>query len=164
MSYRLDLAAAISGDPFLAARNIVEHRVPDHICRRCSYEKFGARLSRRPLVRHFHVLRSALEHSRTRCAVAYFVGDELQSQGGDMKLNINDASKLTELKATLAATNVSPTAIRTLEKALRSGMTFTRSEDLRLLDIPATDVNVVREAVVFGPRTTVVANLKTVEY
>jgi hypothetical protein len=53
-----------------------------------------------------------------------------------MKPNINDVSKLDDLKSALAERNVSATAIATLEQALKRGMSFERPEDLAILDIP----------------------------
>src|SRR5690606_12619460 len=81
-----------------------------------------------------------------------------------MKPNINDVSKLRDLKEALAGKNISPTAIVTLEKAIKSGMSFDGPQDLTLLDIPTADANALREAVVFGPRVTYVPNIKTIEY
>src|SRR5690606_19571616 len=54
--------------------------------------------------------------------------------------------------------------IVTLEKAIKSGMSFDGPQDLTLLDIPTADANALREAVVFGPRVTYVPNIKTIEY
>ena len=70
-----------------------------------------------------------------------------------MKPNINDVSEIQDLKRALAEKNVSPTAITTLEKALKRGMSFKRVEDLTILDIPAIDVGTLSGAVVFGPAT-----------
>src|SRR4029077_13889359 len=81
-----------------------------------------------------------------------------------MKPNINDVSELQDLKRALAEKNVSPTAITTLERALKRGMSFKRVEDLGILDIPTVDVGALGEAVVFGPVTTSETNVKTVEY
>ena len=52
-----------------------------------------------------------------------------------MNPNINDLSKVAELKRALAAKNVSTAAISTLERALNRGMEFKRAEDLAILDI-----------------------------
>src|SRR6266545_4927474 len=81
-----------------------------------------------------------------------------------MKLNINDPSKLQDLKVLLAERNVSSTAITSIEKALRTGMSFKQPEDLMILNIPTLDLNVVGEFVEFGPKTVVVKNIKTTEY
>ncbi|MBN8957211.1 MAG: hypothetical protein J0H17_11685 [Rhizobiales bacterium] len=81
-----------------------------------------------------------------------------------MKPNINDVSKLQDLKQALADKNISSTAIDTLEKALKRGMSFKRVEDLSILDIPTADVKVLGDVVVFGTATTPTSNIKTVEY
>ena len=81
-----------------------------------------------------------------------------------MKINLNDPSKLQDLKLLLTERNVSSTAITTIEKALRTGMSFKQPEDLTILNIPTLDLNVVGELVEFGPKTVVVKNIKTTEY
>ncbi len=81
-----------------------------------------------------------------------------------MKPNINDVSKLPDLQSALTERNISATAIATLEKALKRGMSFERPEDLAILDIAAVDASALGEAVVFGPATTAASNVKTVEY
>jgi hypothetical protein len=81
-----------------------------------------------------------------------------------MKLNINDLSKLQDLKRLLAENNVSPTAIGIIEKALKKGMGFSRPEDLAILNIPTLDLGVVVEVVDFGTTMVVVRNIKTVQY
>jgi len=81
-----------------------------------------------------------------------------------MKLNINDVSKLQDLKRALVDKNVSAPAISTVEKALKRGMAFRSLEDLAILNIPTSDMAVLGEAVTFGTTTVVVKNIKTVEY
>lgn len=81
-----------------------------------------------------------------------------------MKPNINDLSRLNDLKRLLADKAVTSTAIGTIERALKKGMSFRRPEDLGLLNIPSLDLNVIGEAVDFGTTTVVVPNIRTVEY
>lgn len=81
-----------------------------------------------------------------------------------MKPNINDVSRFRDVKRLLGEQSVTPTAIATLERALRKGMSFRGIEDLTLLNIPAADLNIVAEAVDFGTTVVVVKNIKTVEY
>ena len=81
-----------------------------------------------------------------------------------MKLNINDLAKLSEIKEVLAEKNVSPSAISTIEKALKTGMVFKKPEDLAILNISVLDLGVVGQAVDFGTTTVVVKNIKTIEY
>lgn len=81
-----------------------------------------------------------------------------------MKPNINDISKLQDLKSALADRDISATAIATLEKALKRGMLFKRPEDLAILNIAAADATVLGDTVVFGPATAAAHNVKTVEY
>jgi hypothetical protein len=81
-----------------------------------------------------------------------------------MKPNLNDLSRLQDVRRALAEKNVSPTAISTLELALKRGMSFERAEDVRLLDIPGVDVAALADAVTFGPAATVASNIKSVEY
>jgi hypothetical protein len=81
-----------------------------------------------------------------------------------VKPNINDVSKLEDLKRSLAEQNVSPTAIATVEKALKRGMAFGRWEDLGILDIAAADAAALGDAVEFGPAASAASNVETVEY
>lgn len=81
-----------------------------------------------------------------------------------MKPNINDVSRLPELRRVLTEKNVTAPAIATLEKALKRGMAFKALEDLAILNIPTSDMAVLGEAVTFGTTTVVVKNIKTVEY
>lgn len=81
-----------------------------------------------------------------------------------MRPNINDMTKLSELKLLLADKNVTAPAISTIEKALKQGMEFRGVEDLAVLNIPLSDVNIVSDMVGFGPATVVVKNIKTIEY
>src|SRR5262245_51581518 len=81
-----------------------------------------------------------------------------------MKPNINDLTKLPELKKVLAEKSVSPTAISTIEKALNKGMSFKQPGDLAILNIPTLDLGVVGEVVDFGTTTVIVKNIKTIEY
>jgi hypothetical protein len=66
-----------------------------------------------------------------------------------MKENINNLSRLTALKETLAEKNVSANAISNIEKALKKGMVFRNADDLSILSLPATDVNILETAVFF---------------
>jgi len=81
-----------------------------------------------------------------------------------MKPNINDPSKLQDVKLLLEEEKVSSTAISTIEKALRTGMSFKQPEDLAILNIPTFDLTVIGELVDFGAKTVVVKNIKTTEY
>jgi hypothetical protein len=81
-----------------------------------------------------------------------------------MKPNINDLTRLQDLKGVLAEKNVTAPAIATLEKALKRGMAFKALEDLAILNIPTADMAVLGEAVSFGTTMVVVPNIKTVEY
>lgn len=81
-----------------------------------------------------------------------------------MKLNINDRTNLRDIKLLLAEKNVSAAAIGTIEKALKKGLSFTRAEDLGILNIPTLDMGVVGEVLDFGTPIEVVKNIKTVEY
>ena len=67
-----------------------------------------------------------------------------------MKENINNLSRLQDLKKTLVEKNVSASAITTLEKALRGGMVFKRPADLGILNLPVADIKIVEDAVNFG--------------
>ncbi len=81
-----------------------------------------------------------------------------------MKPNINDLSNLQDLKRVLTEKDVTPVAIKTIERALNKGMVFKRPEDLAILNIPTLDLTTVGEVVTFGSTTVVVKNIKTVEY
>ncbi len=96
--------------------------------------------------------------------MASALGSAPNSHGGEhMKPNINDVARLQDLTRALTNRNVSATAISTLNKALRRGISFNRVEDLSILDIPRADLDVIGDAVVFGTATagTIV---KRVEY
>ena len=79
-----------------------------------------------------------------------------------MKENINNLSRLTALKETLAEKNVSANAINNIEKALKKGMVFRNADDLSILSLPATDVNILETAVSFG--TPPSATVRTFEF
>ncbi len=81
-----------------------------------------------------------------------------------MKPNINDLTKLQDLKKLLTEKNVTPGAISTIEKALKKGMVFKKTEDLAILNIPTLDLTLVKDTVDFGTTTVVVKNIKTIEY
>lgn len=80
-----------------------------------------------------------------------------------MKPNINDAAS-GDLRRALAARQVTESAIATIEKALKRGLTFRRFEDLALLNLSAADLTAVHETVDFGPASAASAVVKTVEY
>jgi hypothetical protein len=81
-----------------------------------------------------------------------------------MKPNINNMTKLPELKEILTNKTVSSIAISTIEKALKKGMLFQRPGDLALLNISTVDLGIIGEAVDFGATTVIEKNIKTIEY
>ncbi|MEO8770541.1 MAG: hypothetical protein ABI402_10665 [Ferruginibacter sp.] len=81
-----------------------------------------------------------------------------------MKPNINDVKNIQAFKDALTGKNVSNDTIKTIEKALNKGMVFQKPEDLAILNVPSSDLNIIGGLVGFGPITVVVQNLKTVEF
>lgn len=81
-----------------------------------------------------------------------------------MPININDLSRLGDLKKSLDERNVSSATIIAIETAVRNGTRFGGAGDLRALDIPATDFATIGPLVDFGPHVTFVPNIKTVRY
>ena len=80
-----------------------------------------------------------------------------------MAQNINNLSRLPELKIALVEKRVSENSINAIEKALRNGMVFRRASDLSILNLPAADVQILGTAVGFGTPAPE-ANVKTLEY
>ena len=80
------------------------------------------------------------------------------------KPNINDASKLRDVKRALTSRGVSKTAISTLEKAARKGMVFGAIDDLKILDIPEEDARAAADVVTFGPASAAGSSVKRVQY
>lgn len=81
-----------------------------------------------------------------------------------MKLNINDLSKLPDLKKNLVESNVSANAITSIEKALKNGLSFKRLSDLEILNLPEADIKVIGEVAGFGNAAPASANVKTFQY
>ncbi|HLO79666.1 MAG TPA: hypothetical protein VK166_01835, partial [Chitinophagaceae bacterium] len=79
-----------------------------------------------------------------------------------MKENINNLSRLSDLKKNLVENNISANAINSIEKALKNGLRFRNPADLAILNLPVSDIKILETAVTFGtpPSTTV----KTFQY
>ena len=81
-----------------------------------------------------------------------------------MPININDLSRLGDLKKSLDEHSVSERAIRAIEIAVRNGVPFGGEGDLHALDLPAADLATLGPIIDFGPRVTVVPNIKTIRF
>lgn len=68
-----------------------------------------------------------------------------------MKFQINDFSKLSDLKDALAERNVSAKTMTSIERALKSGFIFKTPEDFKTFNLPAADVRILSDLVVFNP-------------
>jgi hypothetical protein len=79
-----------------------------------------------------------------------------------MKENINNLSRLSDLKKTLVENNISANAINSIEKAVKNGLRFRNPADLAILNLPVADVKILETAVSYGapPSDTV----KTFQY
>jgi len=69
-----------------------------------------------------------------------------------MKPNINDPSKFSTLEKTLIDRGISKTTIATLKKALELGFVVKSAADIKVLDIPAADADIVIGESSIGPR------------
>lgn len=81
-----------------------------------------------------------------------------------MRPNINDTTRLADLKKILSEKNVSEFSISTIERAIKRGMVFKKPEDLALLNIPAIDISAISGVVDIGTTIVTLKNLKRVEY
>ena len=80
-----------------------------------------------------------------------------------MKDNINNLSKIADIKAALIDKRVSASTVKSIEGALKSGLVFRKPSDLGLLNLPLADVAILEDSVSFGAPDPV-TNIQTLEY
>ena len=80
-----------------------------------------------------------------------------------MKDNINNLSRIADMKAALIDKRVSASTVKTIENALKSGLVFRKPSDLGLLNLPPADVAILEDSVSFGSPQPV-TNIQTLEY
>ena len=81
-----------------------------------------------------------------------------------MKPNINDRTKIQELKLALVDKNVSTKTIQSIEKALAAGMVFKKIQDFDILAIDPSDLVLLGDLVSFGGNQEPPRDVRTFEF